>query len=229
MTVDPTPIVQTPAAPPVLGRLHVLTDTRAGRDALALVHAVAAAGAPVVQVRAKGCTDLELFDFARRTVEICARYATACVVNDRVDVALAVAAHGTHLGATDLPPDAVRRVAGPAHLIGGTARDPHRGAELIAAGADYLGVGPAYPTATKDGLPDPLGPAGIAAVAAGVAVPVIAIGGITVDRVGELLAAGAYGVAVVAAISTAGDPGAATRAFLRALDVGPVGSSGSHP
>jgi thiamine-phosphate pyrophosphorylase len=88
----------------------------------------------------------------------------------------------------------------------------------VAAGADYLGVGPAYATTTKTGLPDPLGPAGVAAVAAAVDVPVIAIGGVTADRVGELVAAGSAGVAVVGAVSGARDPAAATRRLLRELD-----------
>lgn len=202
---------------PALGRLHVLTDARGGRAALEVVDAAAAAGAPVVQVRAKHCSDRALYDFAVRVVDICARYGTTCIVNDRVDVALAAGAAGTHLGADDLPLHAARRVAGPDHLLGGTARDPERAAELVAAGADYLGVGPAYVSTTKTGLPDPLGPAGIAAVAAAVDVPVVAIGGVTAERVGELLAAGAHGVAVVAAVSNASDPAAATRRLLRAL------------
>ncbi len=166
------------------------------------------AGAPVVQVRAKGGTDRELLDVrAGRSSLLCrAGRARLSIVNDRVDVALAAGADGTHLGADDLPVAAVRRIAGPDHLIGGTARDPVRAAELVAAGADYLGVGPAFATSTKDGLPDPLGPAGVGAVAAAVDVPVIAIGGVTVDRVPALLAAGAHGVAVVAAVSDAADP-----------------------
>jgi thiamine-phosphate pyrophosphorylase len=135
-----------------------------------------------------------------------------------VDVALAAGAAGTHVGADDLPVDAVRRIAGPGHLIGGTARDPLRAVELVAAGADYLGVGPAYPTPTKSGLPAPLGPSGVAAVARAVRVPVIAIGGVTAGRIPELLAAGARGVAVVAAVSEAADPAAATRKLLNALD-----------
>ena len=204
-----------------LGRLHVLTDARAGRDALATTTAAVAAGAPVIQVRAKGLTDRELLDFATRVVDVCASRGATCLVNDRVDVALAAGAHGTHLGADDLPVDAVRRIAGPGHLIGGTARDPRRAAALVAAGADYVGVGPAYQTATKLGLPQPLGPAGIAAVAAAIAIPVIAIGGIGVEHVPELLAAGAHGVAVVAAISEAADPAAATVALLRALGAAP--------
>lgn len=202
----------------VLGRLHVLTDARGGPAALAAVERAVAAGAPVVQVRAKDCTDRVLFDFARAVVAICAGTGTTCLVNDRVDVALAVGADGTHLGADDLPVAAARRVAGPGHLIGGTAREPVRARQLVAEGADYLGVGPAYPTTTKTGLPDALGPAGIAAVAGAVDVPVIAIGGVTAARVPELLTAGAFGVAVVGAVTGAADPGAATRELLRALD-----------
>lgn len=202
----------------VLDGLHLITDARGGRDALDVVAAAVGAGARVVQVRAKDCTDLELYEFARRVMEICSAQGTTCIVNDRVDVACAIGAQGTHLGAEDLPVSAVRRVAGPQHVIGGTARDPEHARELVAAGANYLGVGPAYLTTTKSGLPAPLGPGGIAAVADAVAVPVIAIGGVTAERVPELLAAGARGVAVVAAVSAAKDPAAATRQLVRALD-----------
>jgi thiamine-phosphate pyrophosphorylase len=202
---------------PPLGPLHVLTAARGGPQALAAVAAAVAAGAPVVQVRAKDCTDRMLYEFAGQVVDICRPAGVTCLVNDRVDVALAVGAAGTHLGADDLPVAAARRVAGPGHLIGGTARDPELARRLVAEGADYLGVGPAYPTTTKAGLPDALGPARIGAVAAAVAVPVIAIGGITAERVPELLAAGAAGVAVVGAVSGAADPAAATRQLLRAL------------
>jgi thiamine-phosphate pyrophosphorylase len=96
----------------------------------------------------------------------------------------------------------------------------------VADGADYLGVGPAYQTSTKDGLPAAIGPAGIAAVAAAVpGTPVIAIGGVTTDRVGPLLAAGAYGVAVIGAVSGAADPATATGELLSALAGGPTGGT----
>ena len=204
-----------------LGGLHVLTDARDGRDALRVVAAAVGAGAPVVQVRAKDCTDRVLYEFAHRVAQLCSAAGAICIVDDRVDVALSVGAAGTHLGNEDLPIAAVRRVAGPGHLIGGTARDPERAAALVAAGADYLGVGPAYPTTTKAGLPAVLGPAGIAVVADAVDIPVIAIGGITAQRVPELLAAGARGVAVVTAVSEAADPATATRSLLRLLDGSP--------
>ena len=202
---------------PALGRLHVLTDTRAGRDAVTVVRAALSAGAPVVQVRSKDGTDRELHDLADRVARLCEEAGALCLVDDRVDIALAVGAGGTHLGAHDLPLAAARRVAGPSHLLGGTARDPERARRLVAEGADYLGVGPAYPTTTKTGLPDALGPAGIRAVAEAVPVPVIAIGGVTADRVAGLLAAGAAGVAVVGAVTAAADPAEATRELLRAL------------
>ena len=200
-----------------LGRLHVLTDARAGRDALSLAEHALAAGAPVVQLRIKGCSDREVYDMGLRLMAACARHGATCIVNDRVDIALAIGAHGTHLGADDLPVAAVRRVAGSSHLIGGTSRDPVHAARLVSDGADYLGVGPAFHTSTKDGLPTPLGPSGVGAVAHAVGVPVIAIGGITVDAVPTLLAAGAYGVAVVGAVSDASDPARATADLLRAL------------
>ncbi len=201
-----------------LGRLHVVSDARDGRDALGVVAAAIAAGAPVVQVRAKDCTDRVLYDFACRVVELCTPADVTCIVNDRVDVALAVGAAGTHLGAEDLPIEAVRRVAGPGHLIGGTARLPEQAAALVAEGADYLGVGPVYRTVTKTGLPAPLGPATIGAVASAVGgVPIIAIGGVTAQHVPDLVAVGAHGIAVVTAISDAPEPVEATRTLLRLL------------
>jgi thiamine-phosphate pyrophosphorylase len=205
----------------VIGRLHVVTDAAGGAGALDAVRAALAGGTPVVQVRTKTGSDLSRLAFAREVVLLCRAAGALSIVNDRVDLALAAGADGTHVGADDLPVSVVRRIAGPDHLIGGTARDPVRAAELVAAGADYLGVGPAFATSTKDGLPDPIGPAGVGAVAAAVAVPVIAIGGVTADRVPLLRAAGAHGVAVVSAVSAAPDPAAAARALLAALDATP--------
>jgi thiamine-phosphate pyrophosphorylase len=201
----------------MIGRLHVLTDARAGRDALSVASEALHAGAPVIQLRVKGVSDRSLYEVGLRLVSLCAEAGAQCIVNDRVDIALAIGAHGTHLGADDLPVAAARRIAGPAHEIGGTARDPRTAAALVAAGASYLGVGPAYATTTKDGLPDPLGPEAIGLVAAAVPVPVIAIGGITVATVPAVRAAGAYGVAVVGAVSDAESPYEATVDLLKAV------------
>ena len=206
-----------------LPRLHVVTDAREGRRPLEVVRAALAAGGAqvAVQVRAKGVSDRALFDVATRVAALCDEAGALCLVNDRPDVALAVGAGGTHLGADDLPLHAARRVVGPDHVLGGTTRAPDDARRLVAEGATYLGVGPAHATTTKDGLPDPLGPEGVGAVARAVDVPVVAIGAVTAERVPALLAAGAYGVAVVGAVSDAADPAAAVRALLAALGEGP--------
>ena len=202
-----------------LARLHLITDTRPGRDALAVVAAALSAGAPLVQVRVEDtATDREAYQFATRVRELCQRHGATCLVNDRLQVALAVGADGGHVGAEDLPVRAARRVLGPAAVLGATARDPVAARAAVTDGASYLGVGPAFATTTKRGLPDAIGPAGVRAVVAAVPeVPVIAIGGVTAARIPEVRGAGAYGVAVVGAVSDARDPAAATRELLRAL------------
>jgi thiamine-phosphate pyrophosphorylase len=201
-----------------IGRLHVVTDTRPGRDPIRTVAAALDAGAPVVQVRGKQLTDRDLYELAGRVAELCADRGALCVVNDRPDVALAVDAGGVPVGADDLPVPAARAVLGPRRVLGATARDVATARSHQADGASYLGVGPAYATTTKAGLPDPLGPAGVGAIAGAVQIPVVAVAAVTPARVGELIAAGAHGVAVISAISDADDPGAATAALLRALE-----------
>jgi thiamine-phosphate pyrophosphorylase len=205
----------------LFGRLHVITDTRQGRDPRPVVAAALDAGATVIQVRAKGWPDRDLYDLAAHIVEQCRRYAATCVINDRVDVALATGADGVHLGADDLPVAVARRVLGGDAIVGGTARDPDGARAAVAAGASYLGVGPCYVTATKAGLPQPIGPDGVAAVADAIDVPVIAIGGIRAEQVSALRSAGAHGVAVIDAVSGARDARLAVTQLLAALAEAP--------
>lgn len=201
-----------------IGRLHVITDTRPGRDPLALARFALDAGAPVLQVRAKAFSDRAFYEFALAYRALCAEYGATCLIDNRADVAVAVGAHGAHVGAHDLPVAAARAVLGPAGVLGATARDPATAGRHQAAGASYLGVGPAYATTTKDGLPAPLGPDGIARVVAATSLPVVAIGGVTPARVPELLAAGVHGVAVIGAVADSDDPRAAVRELLAALE-----------
>ena len=213
------------AARTVMPRLHVLTDTRGGRDPLpdvaAVFAAAAASGLPVaVQVRAKELTDRALLHLTVRVLELRREPSAAAVtviVDDRADIAAIAGADGVHLGAHDLPVDAALRLLRPDQLVGGTARTADTAQRLEAAGAAYLGVGPAFATTTKTGLPAALGPAGVHAVARSTRLPVIAIGGVTGDHVPELVRAGAHGVAVVSAVSGAADPQAATTRLLRSL------------
>lgn len=215
------------AFPHAFPRLHVVTDTAPGVDTITAVHAALSAGAPLIQVRPDDRdTDRAAYDLALHVAELCARYDATCLVNDLLHVALAIGAHGAHVGAEDLPVDAARRILGPAAILGGTCRDPDAARAAQRAGASYLGVGPAHASSTKDGLPEPLGAEGIRGVAEAVDIPVVAIGGITPERVPALLAAGAHGVAVIAAVSRAADPARATRAFLDALStVNPAGAA----
>lgn len=220
-------------------QLHLVTDYRPGRDALAVLDAALSVGADagsgagvgpatgpagggpagvdVVQVRAKGLSDRDLYELAGAVLAACRARSVACVINDRVDLALALGADGVHVGDEDLPVGVARRLLGPHALVGATARDASSARAAVAAGASYLGVGPCFATATKDGLPDAIGPSGLAAVVAAVAVPVVAIGGVTAERIPALREAGAAGVAVVAAVSEAGDPAAAVRSLRAAL------------
>lgn len=203
-------------------RLHVLTDARPDRDVVGTTQAVLDAGAPCVQVRAKGLTDAALLQLASAIVERCHAAGATCLINDRVDVALASGADGVHLGAYDLPLATAKRLAGDDLLVGGTARDPDTARRLVDEGADYLGVGPVYATTTKHGLPAPLGPGRVREIAGAVDVPVIAIGGLTYARVPAVLAAGAHGVAVVGAVSDAIDPAGATRMLLAVVSAAAV-------
>lgn len=189
-------------------RLHVVTD------ALPVVEAVLSVAAPgqvAVQVRVLDhVTDRDAYALAVAAVGKCRAAGALCLVNDRLDVAVVADADGAHVGDEDLPPAAARRVLGPAAVLGVTRRSYEPVPE-----ATYFGVGPAYPTSTKDGLPPPLGVSGVGAVAGAADIPVIAIAGVTPERVPELLRAGVYGVAAVGAIAR--DPAGATTAFLKAL------------
>src|SRR2546430_9204786 len=160
-----------------LGRLHLVTDVRRDRDPVPVVRAALSVGVPVVQVRvADHISDRGAYHLSAIIAELCRAAGATCLINDRLHIALAVGADGGHVGGDDLPVDAARRVLGPDAILGATARDPFTAKAAVAAGASYLGVGPAFATRTKDGLPDPIGAGGIRAVADAVAVPVIAIG-----------------------------------------------------
>jgi thiamine-phosphate diphosphorylase len=200
--------------------LHVLTDPglACGRGHGEIVAAALAGGADVIQLRDKTLAGAALREAAAGIAVAVRRAGATFVVNDSVDVALAVSADGVHLGPDDEPVSQARaRWPG---LLGASARTPERARELVAAGADYLGVGPVYGTATKADAPGILGLDGLGAVvrAIGGAVPVVGIGGIRAENAAAVLAAGAAGVAVISAVVGAEDVQAAVRAVREALD-----------
>lgn len=205
-----------------LPRLHVITPAGGPAVAVAAVDDALAAGAPLVQLRVKGGTDRSRWRLAADLVVRCREAGVALVVNDRVDIAAAVGADGVHLGADDLPVDAARAILGPGSLIGATCRDAESARRAEAEGADYLGVGPAFATSTKIGLPEALGPSRVGRVAAAVGVPVIAVGGVDVERARTLIEAGAWGVAVCGAAFATADPRGAIESLVTAVGGGKV-------
>ncbi|TMC05253.1 MAG: thiamine phosphate synthase [Chloroflexi bacterium] len=173
-------------------------------------------GVDVVQLRQKRLARGVLLELATRLAAVCAAAGVLFVVNDHVDVALLSGADGVHVGPDDLSVAAARRAAGPGLLVGASASTPEAGREAERDGADYLGTGPAYPTPLKTEK-RVIGPAGVAAVAAAVRVPVFAIGGIDRARLPELRAAGVTRVCAIRALGEAADPEAEARAWREAL------------
>ena len=173
-------------------------------------------GARVLQVRVKSATGGELTRIARMARRVCDAAGASMIVNDRLDVALAASADGVHLGQTDLPLVEARALVGTRIAIGVSTHSVEQVERAVADGADYLGFGPIFATATKSN-PDPVqGLDGLrAAVAAARGTPIVAIGGITPERAGEVYAAGATAICAIGAVVTAVDVVAAARALGR--------------
>jgi thiamine-phosphate pyrophosphorylase len=201
--------------------LCVLVDGRTDAAAFErLVASLVEAGVRMLQIRDKRLGTPALVDRARRAVAIARRRPAGqpvfVIVNDRVDVAAAVGAAGAHVGVDDLPVALARRVLGPAALLGATAHDVAEARAAAAAGADFLGIGPCFPSATKSfGTFAP--PEFLSTVATEIALPAFAIGGVTLERLETLRGLGVTRVAVASAVTAAADPAAAARAFIERL------------
>jgi thiamine-phosphate pyrophosphorylase len=199
--------------------VYVVADPeQTRRDLVADVAAALAGGVTCVQLRAKRLTDREATELARRLRELCRRSGAWFLVNDRLDIALAVGADGVHLGVDDLPVAEARRVAGPEFVIGFSPESDQQTAEAAAAGADYLGVGPVYATGTKLDAGAPIGLETLCQRVSIAGIPVVGIGGITPETAADVIAAGAAGVAVVGAILRAPDPERAAALLRQAVD-----------
>ncbi|EKP95201.1 thiamine phosphate synthase [Thermaerobacter subterraneus] len=185
-------------------------------DPAPLLEPVLAAGVRAVQFRAKAAADRVAYELAEAARRITARYGALLVVNDRLDLGLAVGADGLHVGQDDLPAEVVRRLW-PEGLLGVSVRSPEEARAAEAAGADYVGAGALRSTSTKDDA-RVIGLKGLKAVVAATRLPVVAIGGITLDDLPALRGAGLAGVAVASAIARAADPGGAAAAFVQRWD-----------
>jgi thiamine-phosphate pyrophosphorylase len=195
--------------------VYAIVDGSATRPPLDLVGAFVRGGAAVVQLRLKEAGAGELLRLAREARKLCAGRALL-LVNDRPDVARLAEADGVHLGQEDLPWPAARAIMGPRALIGVST---HSDAEIDAAqGVDYIGFGPIFATASKPGLLLPQGIEGLWRAVRRSRVPVVAIGGITIESVSEVAGAGARCVAAIAQLCGAPDPEAATREMAKAFN-----------
>jgi len=209
------------AKPPREWRLMVVTDERLsrGRSHLEIARAAIAGGADAIQLRDKQAQGRRLLELARELRQLCRSEGVALVVNDRVDVALAVAADGVHVGQADLPAVEARRLLGRGAFVGVSATTTDEAERAERDGADYVGFGPVYEA--RGSKPDAGAPLGLAALreARGrCAVPLIAIGGIDATRAGEVMCHGASGVAVISAVVAATDVAAAARAVREACE-----------
>ena len=201
-------------------RLMVITHPhpRCGRPLEVVVEEVVTAGATAIQLRDKQAPPRELLALARRLRAVTTRNEALLIVNDRLDIALAAGADGVHLGPDDVPVAAARRVAPDDFLVGHSTDDPGEARRAEADGADYLGCGTVFPTSGKADAGAVIGVGGLAAVARSVRIPVLAIGGVTADRVPLLGGSGAGGVAVISAVMAAARPADAARRLREAVE-----------
>lgn len=195
--------------------LYPIADVRGddAREALARAEAVLDAGAPWIQLRVKGASGARHVEIARDLVARAARRRAHVIVNDRLDVAMAADASGVHLGQTDLPLRVARQLA-PALVVGLSTHDVAQAVAAEREGADYIGFGPMFETASKENALSPRRAGQLAEIRGAVSLPIIAIGGIREETATETLAQGADAVAMIGALAQAPDPGALARRLL---------------
>ena len=195
--------------------LSLVSDRRLslGRSTVEVVAAAVSGGVTCVQLREKHCSTREFLEEARRVRELLVGTGVPLIINDRLDVALAVAADGVHLGQNDMHISDARRLVGERLVIGISAESVADAIRAEAEGADYIGVSPVFTTPTKMDTAPPLGLEGLREIRRAVSLPLVAIGSIRHDNAAEVLRAGADGLAVVSAIVSAPCPRTAAAAL----------------
>lgn len=184
---------------------------------LAKVETACRSGVTIVQLREKNLTTNQYYQLAKQVKEITDAYQVPLIIDDRLDVCLAVDAAGLHIGDDELPVSVARKVLGPDKILGVTAKTVKRALEAEEGGADYLGTGAIFPTTTKENAPITL-ISTLRTICQRVAIPVVAIGGLTSENIDQLVDTGIAGVAVVRDLMQAEDIETKTQAFLTKLD-----------
>lgn len=174
-------------------------------------------GVTMIQLREKNLTTNRYYQLAKQVKEITDAYQVPLIIDDRLDICLAVDAAGLHIGDDELPVSVARQVLGPDKILGVTAKTVERALEAETSGADYLGTGAIFPTTTKENAPITL-ISTLKTICQTVTIPVVAIGGLTSENIDQLIGTGIAGVAVVRDLMQAEDIEAKTQAFLTKLD-----------
>lgn len=196
--------------------LYLCTDRRLMTSPTieASVESALRGGTTVIQLREKDCSSREFYELGLRVKKITDAYHAPLIINDRVDIALAVGAAGVHVGQGDLPCKVVREMVGPDMIVGVSAATLDEAVQAEQDGADYLGVGAMYATATKTDT-RPVSMEELLKIRAAVKIPIVVIGGINKQTLGNFKGTGVDGLAVVSAIVAQPDPEAAARELLR--------------
>lgn len=200
--------------------LYAIVDAlgRADLSFVDLAGQICAGGAALLQLRVKDVSTREFLTIAHEVREVCRRSGCMLIVNDRVDIALAVEADGVHIGQEDVPLEAARKVLGPHKRIGVSTHDPAQALAAARSGADYIGFGPLFGTRTKTTGYTARGLDQLRAIRALVSLPIVAIGGITAERAPSALSAGADAVAMISDIVLADDITAKMRQMRKTLE-----------
>jgi thiamine-phosphate pyrophosphorylase len=202
-----------------IGVLHVITDTmlQSRFTHAELAQLAIEGGADTVQFRQKHGTTRELIATAQSMQAVCAKHNVPLIVNDRADIALAVGATGAHFGQDDMPVSIGRQILSAEAILGASARTEEKILAAISEGADYIGFGPIYGTSSKPDAETAKGLERLRRMCDIAACPVIAIGGIGIQTAGEVIQAGAHGIAVISAVCAHPEPQVATQALLNEI------------
>ena len=200
-------------------RLYLVTNRYQDslENFLEKVETACRSGVTIIQLREKNLTTNQYYQLAKQVKEITDAYQVPLIIDDRLDVCLAVDAAGLHIGDDELPVSVARKVLGPEKILGVTAKTVKRALEAETSGADYLGTGAIFPTTTKENAPITL-ISTLKTICQTVAIPVVAIGGLTSENIDQLIGTGIAGVAVVRDLMQAEDIEAKAHAFLTKLD-----------
>lgn len=198
---------------PVDYSIYLVTDRGIlkGRDIFKAVEDAIKGGATLVQLREKDVSSLEFYNIAVKMKEVTRKYGVPLIINDRLDIALAMDADGLHVGQSDLPVEVARRLLGKGKILGCSANTIEKVRYGEKSGADYIGAGPVYPTGSKADADAPIGVSKLAELRKSISIPVVGIGGIGASNVREVKSSGIEGISLISAILGKEDVEAAAR------------------